>query len=362
MALSESASRINGKIKVLTFGAGALGTYIGGSLALAGHQVVFVEQQKVVDELREKGMRLDLTLDSRRNTKDASRLEPSAFVIVASLEEALRYGPFDVALFALKSFDTQAALGGIKPFADKMPPILCLSNGVSNEPAIAEALGADKVIYGTVTSAIGRRGAGDIVLEKLRGVGVARGHPLSEKLNTAMNKAYLNSQLFDHAEGMKWSKMLTNLIANPTSAILDITAAEVFANKDLYKVEIDMLKECIAVMEAQGFEVVDLPGMPVRALVFATKLPLWLSKPILGRAAGAGRGAKMPSFHIDLHSGRGRSEVEYLHGAVVRAGERQNVPTPVNKVLTETMMALTNKEIPLSEFAHQPEKLLRKLP
>jgi len=25
-------------------------------------------------------------------------------------------------------------------------------------------------------------------------------------------------------------------------------------------------------------------------------------------------------------------------------------------------MALTNKEIPLSEFAHQPEKLLRKLP
>ncbi len=362
MALSESASRINGKIKVLTFGAGALGTYIGGSLALAGHQVVFVEQQKVVDELREKGMRLDLTLDSRRNTKDASRLEPSAFVIVASLEEALRYGPFDVALFALKSFDTQAALGGIKPFADKMPPILCLSNGVSNEPAIAEALGADKVIYGTVTSAIGRRGAGDIVLEKLRGVGVARGHPLSEKLNTAMHKAYLNSQLFDHAEGMKWSKMLTNLIANPTSAILDMTAAEVFANKDLYKVEIDMLKECIAVMEAQGFEVVDLPGMPVRALVFATKLPLWLSKPFLGRAAGAGRGAKMPSFHIDLHSGRGRSEVEYLHGAVVRAGERQNVPTPVNKVLTETMMALTKKEIPLNEFAHQPEKLLRKLP
>jgi len=37
--------------------------------------------------------------------------------------------------------------------------------------------------------------------------------------------------------------MLTNLIANPTSAILDMTAGEVFANKDLYKIEIDMLKE-----------------------------------------------------------------------------------------------------------------------
>lgn len=361
MALSESAGQINGRLKALTFGAGAIGTYIGGSLALAGHPVVFVEQPKVVEELRQRGMRLDLTLDKRRKTKDAHLLDSSAFVIVSSLEEALRYGPFDLALFALKSFDTPAALEGIQPFADKMPPILCLSNGVSNEPAIAEALGADKVIYGTVTSAIGRRGAGDIVLEKLRGVGIARGHPLSEKLNDALNKAFLNSRLFDDAAAMKWSKMLTNLLANPTSAILDMTAAEVFANKDLYKVEIDMLKECLAVMEAQGLKVVDLPGTPVRALAFATTLPLWLSKPLLGRAAGAGRGAKMPSFHIDLHSRRGKSEVEYLHGAVVRAGEKYHVPTPVNKALTETLLALTRGEIPLEEFAHKPEKLLSKV-
>jgi 2-dehydropantoate 2-reductase len=62
-----------------------------------------------------------------------------------------------------------------------------------------------------------------------------------------------------------------------------------------------------------------------------------------------------------LHSGRGTSEVQFLHGAVVRAGEKCNVPTPVNKVLTETLMALTNKEIPLKEFSHQPEKLVSKV-
>ena len=361
MDLTESANHLNGKLKVLAFGAGAIGTYIGGSLALAGQQVVFVEQPKVVEDLRQRGLRLDLTLDQRRKTQDAARVDPASFVIVSTLEEALRYGPFDVALFALKSFDTEAALEGIKPYADKMPPILCLSNGVSNEPAIAAALGKDKAIYGTVTSAIGRRGAGDIVLERLRGVGVAKGHPLSEKLNSTFNAAYLNSQLFDDANSMKWSKMLTNLLANPTSAILDMTARQVFANRDLYKLEIEMLRECLAVMEAQGFKVVDLPGTPVQALAFATKLPLWLSKPLLGRAAGTGRGAKMPSFHIDLYSGRGKSEVEYLHGEVVRAGEKCNVPTPVNKVLTETLLALTNKELPLEEFAHKPEKLLAKV-
>lgn len=358
MALFDSSDHLDGRLKILTFGAGAIGTYIGGSLALAGHQIVFLEQPRVVEELRERGLRLDLTLDKRRKARGASRIDPASFVIVSTLEEALRYGPFDVALFALKSYDTLAALEGIKPFADKMPPILCLSNGVDNEPAIAEALGFDKVIHGTVTSAIGRRAAGDIVLEKLRGIGIAKGHPLAEKLNTALDGAHLHSRLFQDAASMKWSKMLTNLIANPTSAILDMTASQVFANRDLYKLEIDMLREGLDVMEAQRFEVVDLPGTPVRALAYATTLPLWLSRPLLSRAAGAGRGAKMPSFHIDLYSGRGKSEVEYLHGAVVRAGEKCNVPTPVNKVLTEILMALTGKEIPLDEFAHKPEKLL----
>jgi 2-dehydropantoate 2-reductase len=53
--------------------------------------------------------------------------------------------------------------------------------------------------------------------------------------------------------------------------------------------------------------------------------------------------------------------VDFLHGAVVRAGKRTNVPTPVNELLTETLLALTNGEIPLEEYAHQPKKLLSKL-
>jgi len=349
------------QLKVLTFGAGAIGTYIGGSLVLAGHNVVFMEQPKVAEELHERGLRLDLTLDKRREAKEAYLLDPSSFVIVSSLEDALRYGPFDVALYALKSFDTASAMEGIQPFADKLPPFLCLSNGVDNEPLIARTLGPDKVIYGTVTSAIGRRAAGDIVLEKLRGVGIATTHPLSDRLVAAFKGAYLNAQGFPDADSMKWSKMLTNLLANPLSAILDMSAAEVYAHNDLYKMEIAMLRECLAVMSAQNIEVVDLPGTPVRALAFATRLPLWLSKPFLARAAGSGRGSKMPSFHIDLHSGRGKSEVAYLHGAVVQAGKRTNVPTPINKLLTETLLALTNGEIPLEEYAGQPEKLLAEL-
>jgi 2-dehydropantoate 2-reductase len=351
----------NSALKILVFGAGAIGTYFGGSLILAGHQAVFVEQQKMAEQLRERGLRLDLTLDEKRKAKESFLIEARSFVVASSLEEALKFGPFDVALFALKSFDTPAALEGMKPFAEKMPPFLCLSNGVQNEQAIAEALGKDKVIYGAVTTAIGRRGVGDIVLEKLRGVGIAAGHPLSERLVAVFNDAYLKCRLYPEPHGMKWSKMLTNLIANPTSAILNMTAAEIFADKKLYALEIEMLRECLAVIDAQNFEIVDLPGTPVKALAMAIEAPLWLSKPFLSRAVGGGRGAKMPSFHIDLYSGRGKSEVDYLHGAVARAGKKYHIPTPVNELLVKTLLALTNKEIPLEEYDHQPEKLLRSL-
>ncbi|MCS6995222.1 MAG: ketopantoate reductase family protein [Anaerolineales bacterium] len=351
------------KLNILSLGAGAIGTYIGGSLALAGHNVVFLEQPAVVDTLRAQGLTLDLGLDPRRKPS-LFRLNPPAVTFTSSLAEALSHTRFDVMLFALKSFDTEAALRSLTSTVSPtdLPPALCLQNGVDNEPAIAAALGPQNVIYGTVTSAVGRKGPGQVVLEKLRGTGIAAGHPLSERLVRALDEAYLNARLFPNAADMKWSKLLTNLLANPTSAILDMSPAQIFAHPALYRLEIEQLRECLAVMRAQGIRIVDLPGTPVRALAFATRLPLWLSKPFLARAAGAGRGGKMPSFHIDLHAGRKQSEVTYLHGAVVRAGKRLGIPTPVNQLLTETLLALTEGRIPLTEFAHQPEKLLAQLP
>jgi len=354
-------SRSNPKLKWLCFGAGAIGTYIGGSLALEGEDVVFLEQPAVLAELRTRGLRLDLRADKRRQTGEALTLAPSSLTLCESLEEALGYGTFDAAIYALKSFDTPAAIDSMRPFVERMPPVVCLSNGVNNEAALANVLGNGKVVAATVTTSIGRRGPGDIVLERLRGMGILSSHAISGRLLAAANAARLNARPYRDAAAMKWSKMLTNLIANPTSAILDMSAAEVLNHPGIYRLEIGMLRECLAVMRAQGIPVVDLPGTPVRALALAVQLPVWVSKPVLARAAGTGRGGKMPSFHIDLHAGRGRSEVEYLHGAIVRTGRASGVPTPINSFLTETLVALTRGDIALQEFARQPEKLLASL-
>jgi 2-dehydropantoate 2-reductase len=338
-------------MRYLCFGVGAIGTYIGGSLVLGGDEVIFLERPEYVNGLRRNGISLDLN-GGKHHLKD--------IIVTGTLDEALMAGPFDVAIFAIKSFDTQKAIEEIKPYHVALPPFLCLQNGVENENFLSSALGEAKVIHGTVTSAIGRNGAGDIVLERLRGVGISARHGLSEKILSSFNNAGLRAKLYDQPVAMKWSKMLTNLLANATSAILNMTPLEIYSQPDLFRLEIRMIKEALQVMRAQNIPVVELPGTPVNWLVRAIDyLPLQISQPLLKKTLGSGRGGKMPSFHIDLYTGRKKSEVTYLNGAIVRAGERLGFRAPVNRILTETLIRLADGRLNKEDFAGRPQILLQ---
>lgn len=340
--------------KFLVFGAGALGTYIGGSLALGGYPVVFLEKPEVAEELHQRGLRLGLP---------RGEMQLDSPKIAGSIEAALASGPFDVGVFALKSFDTHTAIEQLSPYSNDLPPLLCLQNGVDNEAMLANAFGPDGVIAGTVTSAVSRRQAGDIVLERLRGVGITAGHRQSTGLIEAFNRAGLNARLYSNADEMKWSKMLTNLLANATSAILDMSPADIFSHPGLYRLEVGQLREALNVMRSKKLRPVNLPSTPVRLLaISASLLPPGLSRPFMQRAVGGGRGAKMPSFYIDLHSGRGQSEVDFLNGAVVRHGAELSIPTPINRLLTETLLALSSGALPGDTYSRQPDKLLSLLP
>ena len=336
--------------RVLSFGAGAIGTYIGGSLALAGHKVVFYERPEAAARVREQGITLQLGDLSRR---------VADFQVADTLTDCLTQGPYDIALLAVKSYDTEGIMQSIRPYVAALPPILCLQNGVENEKMLANTVGESRVIAGTVTSAVGRRDAGDVVLEKFRGIGVASGHPLAAGLVAAMNSAGLNARLYPDAASLKWSKMLTNLMANASSAILGMAPAEIYAHPGLFSLEIDQMREALAVMGKMKIPVTDLPGTPVRVLAALVRyLPASWLRPLLSRALSQGRGAKMPSFYLDLVGGRGKSEVTYLNGAVTRFGSRLGVFTPVNQVYTEVLAALTCGGMARADFDHQPGALI----
>lgn len=340
-------------MKFLFLGAGAIGTYIGGSLAASGHEVAFIEQPGPAEEIARDGLVVE-TKSDRKVIRDVHLFTRAA--------DALDAGPWDVTVFALKSFDTAEAVDQLLATGRPVPTILSLQNGVDNEPTIAARLGADRVIAGTVTTAIAKPGVGHVVEEKRRGVGVALGHSRAESLIAALDGAGLAAQAFPEAGPMKWSKLLTNLQGSATSAILDLPVGDVFADRRLHALETASLREALAVMRGLGYAPVDLPGTPVRLLAFAVEnLPLAVTRPIFTRMLGGSRGDKMPSLHIDLHAGRGQSEVGWLHGAVVRHGERVGVPTPVNAVLTSVLDGLTAGTEDLDTFRHRPDALLSRV-
>jgi 2-dehydropantoate 2-reductase len=87
--------------------------------------------------------------------------------------------------------------------------------------------------------------------------------------------------------------------------------------------------------------------------------PKALIRPVLRSQIGGARGGKLPSLHIDLHSGKGRSEVGWLNGAVVRKGQEVGVKTPVNRALTEVLSALVANPAELGAWHSNHARLVQ---
>lgn len=340
------------KKRFLVFGAGAIGTYIGGSLLRIGQKVTFLEKQISAKKIQKTGLAMMI---------EGKEVILPNIDIASSLDKVLEKSSFDYGIIAIKSYDTKAFIETIKEYRSELPVIICFQNGVENESSLREVIGAKKVIAGTVTSAIGRLDVGRIVLEKRRGVGFASSNSKVNELAIIFNEANLNANVYKHEGSMKWSKLLTNLLANASSAILNMLPGEVFKNPALFKLEMCQLREAISVMKALGCQVIDLPATPVRMLAFGSKMPFGVSHSLMKNLLGKGRGEKKPSLMIDYQRGSPESEIAYLNGAVARFGEKLGIPTPVNHVLTETLTSLITDPSLSASFDHQPEKLVKKI-
>ncbi len=254
------------------------------------------------------------------------------------------FSSFDLALVTVKAFDTAQVVAEIAAAATTPPPLLTLQNGVGNEEALAEAFGADRVIAGAIDTPVSVPALGQVQVHRPRfraGLApVGRGAPVGLAA-ALLRDAGIRAGLFADYRGLKWSKLLMNLLANASCAILDWTPAQVMADPSAATLEARAWQEALAVMAAQRIRPVTLAGYPLPLLApLARRLPpAWLAAG-LRRTVSGGRGSKMPSLHIALASGK-PSEVGWLNGAVAAHGARLGIPTPVNRALAEALAALT---------------------
>jgi 2-dehydropantoate 2-reductase len=183
----------NEKLKILCFGAGAIGSYIGGSLAVHGHEVHFLDRPETINMIRQNGIKLILP-------EGIHTIEPE--FLWDSLEAAISEKKFDFSIVAVKSFDTDSLLNSWKNVLAHIPPVLCLQNGVENEEKIRNLIGKENTISGTVTTAIGRIENG-IMVEKLRGLGIENKNELTEKIINTFNSAGLKAIAYQNPESMQ---------------------------------------------------------------------------------------------------------------------------------------------------------------
>lgn len=331
-------------MRFLAMGAGAIGAWVGANLVMARQSVTFVGRRPFVEAACTQGVHVSLPGGETWRLHDLSA--------TATLADALKGAPFDVVLLCVKAYALDAALAELQTQAEALrgASFVTLQNGVGSEEKVAAAFGIERVIAATLTSPISLDAPATIQLERAGG-GVGLSHlPSGEGLGVgdrfgiitaAFSSApLLNVKTYRDYRAMKWSKLLLNIMGNATSALLDLSVTDIYNDPKLFAVEMRLLREALAVMRAHNppIAVVNLPGSPAHVLARAVALfPDALLRPLLSRRVARGRGDKRPSLYYDVANRTGRSEVTALNGAVVEAGRRLGVPTPVNEALTRMM-------------------------
>ncbi len=346
-------------MNTLIVGAGAIGCLVGSKLAQSGSSVTLVGRERFVAAVQANGLQIvDETGSHRIDDIFAVDSIAAAYSIPNPPRSDLTSTPvsspddgYDVVIFTVKSYDTVGALAELLDALRKSdrgaPTVFSLQNGVGNEEVLAEAMQPENVIAGTITTPVSVLGPGHIRVDKPKYVVGISPWDLGNRSAPflALRQALVDSGFdvteFADARGMKWTKLLMNMIGNATSAILDATPEQVFQDPDLVDLEIEAWREAFSVMSALGIEPVNLESYPFAKLApWIRRTPKAVLRPILRRQIGGARGGKMPSLHIDLYSDKGKSEVEWLNGAVVQQALHAGIRTPINQLLTETLTCL----------------------
>jgi 2-dehydropantoate 2-reductase len=341
-------------MKILVYGAGAVGGYLGGMLCLANHDVTFIDTEAITNVINTSG----LTIVQGGQHRSA---QPKA---VSSVAQAFigNGTNYDLILLGMKSYDLKAALDPLVAFCPSPNTIVTIQNGIDVERPYIDHYGAEHVVAGSFTIPISKETINRLVVEKEdRGLALAptqKGQNIRQWVQM-FNQADVQTIIAKDYQSMKWSKAMLNVIGNATSAILNRPPSTVYKSGAMFDLEVRMLRETLAVMKKLKLRVVDLPGAQAKRLANAVnRVPKLLLKPIMSQLVASGRGDKMPSFHIDLTNGVGKSEVIYHNGAIAKAGMETGVPTPVNAALTEVLWKLTREELDWREFDGKPSRLL----
>lgn len=294
-----------GGMRFVVFGAGAVGGVVGGLLARSGRDVALVARGEHGRLIAEHGLTV-------RTPGGEFQVQPP----VAATPTDLGLVDGDVILLAVKGQHTEEALDALLAAgADRWLPVVCLQNGVANEPRVAARF--DRV-YGVTVMAPTvylEPGAVEAKAGPVAAILDIGRYPsgvddIAQAVSDAFTGAGMVSEVRPDIMRWKWSKLLLNLtnaievVCGPAARISPLGGAVVLEGR--------------SVLDAAGIDHVTAEQDRDRR----GDILQWTPRPDLG-------GSSWQS----VARGAGSVETDHLNGEIVRLGAAHGVPTPVNSVL-----------------------------
>ena len=305
----------NHKVTVAVVGLGSIGGVAAGCLAKAGrHRVVACVRQPVAR------LKLDWP-------------DGAAELPLCSLTDPAEAEPADWVLLCTKTQDTAAAAPWLARLCAPATSVAVLQNGIDHTARVAPLAHGAKVVpvivyYNGERLVQDRKPDRDV---KLLHVRLRQG--ADQDLLAADDEAgRAFTQLFEGTPlrvrnsadfaTAAWRKLLINAIASPITA-LTLQRQAVLRRPDIKEVCLAILSEAIAVGRAEGAKLTDDEAERAMAALFTFP-------PDAGTSMYFDRLAGRPLEHMALT------------GAIVAAGERHGIATPINRALLTLLAAISD--------------------
>lgn len=304
MAATTSASPQR-RLTVAVIGLGSIGGVAAGCLAALGRYDVIACVRKLIDKLtlEQPGGVIEVPL---RAVTDPAQAEPADWVLLCT-----------------KTYQTEAAARWLARLCAPPTRVAVLQNGVDHVARVAPLANGATVIP-VIVYYNGERLAPDRV--RLRQGASSDFVVANDEDGRAFAQLFagtpLRVELGDDFITIAWRKLLINAIASPITA-LTLQRQAVLRRADVKDLALALLEEAIAVGRAEGAKLADDEGPRTLATLFTFA------------------GELGTSMYFDRVAGR-KIEVEALTGAIVAAGARHSIATPLNKALLALLRAVND--------------------
>jgi 2-dehydropantoate 2-reductase len=297
-------------MRVAIMGSGGVGGVFGARLAHGGADVVFIARGEHLAALRERGLSIEGPIPLHLPRVDATD-DPAAI------------GRIDFVLFAVKLWDTEAALEQMKPLVGPQTTVISFQNGVEKDRALGRVFDAKQIMGGIayIAATIARPGVirqtgrnQRLVFGEFDGVRSDRAKALLE----ACRRGEIDAAISADIRREIWEKYVFLVGLSSTTAAMRSPIGKIRENPETRAFLLDLMREVVAVGQAEGVALP--PDSADERLAFADGLPYEMTS----------------SMHNDLENGR-RLEIRWLAGGVVELGKAHGVPTPLNRAIAATL-------------------------